>query len=399
MKTQSNSSFLARLPQIGGLGLAYFVVGKLSLSLAIPPGYATAVWPAAGLALAGILLFGRGVWPGILIGSFLTNIWTSFDATQPAAILRSIALPSGIAAGATLQAMAGAYLIQRLVGFPNRLDRIRNIFKMMVLGGPVSCVVGATIGVTSLLLSDVIPSNTYLLNWWNWWLGDTIGVLLLIPLAAVWSMKLRQARRRTRSFAALALGLAVVLTVVVFLNIRAGERNRAQLEFERRTDHLAQGLMTALGSYSDILYSIEGLFRASQRVDRGEFAKFVERSLFRYPGIQALEWIPRVPEGKRALYEANARRDGFPDFQLTELNPQGQLVSALPREEYFPVYYAEPYVGNENALGFDLASNPERLEAINRARNSGGPVASSRITLVQEVGRQFGMLIFLPIYA
>ena len=98
-------------------------------------------------------------------------------------------------------------------------------------------------------------------------------------------MNLRQAQRRTRFFAALALGLAIVLTVGVFLNMRAGERRRSQLVFERRTDHLAQSLMAALGSYSDILYAIEGLFRASQRVDRGEFAKFVERSIFRYPGI------------------------------------------------------------------------------------------------------------------
>ena len=173
MKTQSNSSFIARLSQIGGLGLAYFVVGKLALLLAIPPGYATAVWPAAGIALAGILLFGRGVWPGVLIGSFLVNIWTSFDATLPAVILSSLALPIGLAMGATLQAIAGAYLIQRLVGFPNQLYRIQNTFKMMVLGGPVSCLVGATIGVTSLLLADVIPSNAYLLNWWTWWLGDT----------------------------------------------------------------------------------------------------------------------------------------------------------------------------------------------------------------------------------
>jgi PAS domain S-box-containing protein len=400
VKTQSNSSFIARLSQIGGLGLAYFVVGKLALLLAIPPGYATAVWPAAGIALAGILLFGRGVWPGVLIGSFLVNIWTSFDATHQVAILSSLALPIGVAVGATLQAIAGAYLIQRLAGFPNQLYRIQNTFKMMVLGGPVSCLVGATIGATSLLLADVISSNAYLLNWWTWWLGDTIGVLLLIPLAAVWRMKLHQARRRTRVFAALALCLAVILTVMVFLNIRSGEWKRAQLVFERRTDHLAQALIAALDSYSDILYSMEGLFRASQHVDREEFTKFVARSLSRYSGIQALEWIPRVPGGKRVLYEANARRDGFPDFQLKEMNPQGQLKTALPREEYFPVYYLAPYAGNENALGFDLASNPERLEAMNRARNIGGLVASSRIKLVQEeVGRQFGLLIFLPIYA
>ena len=58
------------LVAIGGIALAYYVAGKLGLLLAIPPGYATAIWPASGIALGGTLLFGRRVWPGILIGSF-----------------------------------------------------------------------------------------------------------------------------------------------------------------------------------------------------------------------------------------------------------------------------------------------------------------------------------------
>ena len=68
------------------------------------------------------------------------------------------------------------------------------------------------------------------------------------------------------------------------------------------------------------------------------------------------------------------------------------------REEYFPVYYVEPYQGNEAALGFDLASNPVRLEALNKSRDSGQGVATARITLVQESEDQFGFLVFRPIY-
>jgi PAS domain S-box-containing protein len=390
---------LKRSAQISGLAVAYFVAGKLALVLAIPPGYATAVWPAAGIALGGILLFGQGVWPGILLGSFLVHIGTAFDASNSVTILMSALLPTAIAAGATLQAVAGAFLLQRLVGFPHRLDRIPDIFIMLALAGPVSCLLAATTGVTAMLLAGVIKWNQYFLNWWTWWLGDIIGVLLLIPLVSVWRMELVQARLRTRLSVALPICLAVLLTMILFLEVRAGERKRAQLLFERRTDHIAQTLMKTLSAYSDILYSIEGLFRSSQEVERSEFAKFVERSLLRHPGIQALEWIPRVPAKQRAVYEANARQDGYPDFQIKELNPLGQLVPAVPRAAYFPVYYLEPYAGNENALGFNLASNPARLEAMNRARDAGQPIASSRIKLVQETGRQFGILIFLPIYA
>src|SRR6186997_3220402 len=56
------------------LAAVYFIAAKLSLTLAIPPGYATAVWPPSGIALAALLLFGRGVWPGIWLGATLANL-------------------------------------------------------------------------------------------------------------------------------------------------------------------------------------------------------------------------------------------------------------------------------------------------------------------------------------
>ena len=399
MKTPSHNSWFARSAQIIGLATAYWVAGKLALPLAISPGYATAVWPAAGIALAGILLFGRGLWPGILIGSFWVNAEAALNVANLTTIFISSLLPIGIGVGATLQALAGAHLIQRYVGFSHPLDNLKSIFKMLILGGPLSCLIAAIVGVTSLRLAGVIQWNGYFLNGWTWWLGDTIGVLLLLPLVLVWSMELRQSKLRTWLTVALPMCFAGLLTVVLFFNVRDGELKRAQLVFERRTHHLTQALVKTLSSYSDVLYSIEGLFRASQEVERSEFAKFVERPLARHPGIQALEWIPRVSANQRAAYEARARQDGFSDFQIKEMDPRGQLMSALPRAEYFPVYYLEPIKGNEKALGFDLASNPARRTAMNRARDAGKAIASSRIRLVQETGHQFGILIFLPIYA
>src|SRR5881398_782763 len=82
----------------------YFVTGKLALLLAIPPGYAAAVWPAAGLALGCLLLFGDHAWPGVIVGSFLVNFWTSLDTATVGGILKSVAVPLFIGGGAALQA-------------------------------------------------------------------------------------------------------------------------------------------------------------------------------------------------------------------------------------------------------------------------------------------------------
>ena len=59
--------------KLAAMAAAYYVVGRLGLLLAIPPGYATAVWPASGIALAGALLYGYRIWPGILLASFLVR--------------------------------------------------------------------------------------------------------------------------------------------------------------------------------------------------------------------------------------------------------------------------------------------------------------------------------------
>ena len=74
------------------------------------------------------------------------------------------------------------------------------------------------------------------------------------------------------------------------------------------------------------------------------------------------------------------------------------MVKSPRRSEYYPVYFVEPYKGNEIALGFDLASDATRKESLERARDTGQLVATRRIKLVQETSGQFGFLVFASIY-
>ncbi|NQT15840.1 MAG: CHASE domain-containing protein, partial [Planctomycetes bacterium] len=108
--------------------------------------------------------------------------------------------------------------------------------------------------------------------------------------------------------------------------------------------------------------------------------------------------VARVPDAERTKYEAAARRDGFEDFQITEEDARGRMVRASRRDEYFPVSFVEPYHGNEAAVGLDLASEPARREALDRARDTGEVAASARVRLVQDTGGPFGLLVVLPIY-
>lgn len=398
MRSKALDLKFAWVVRIFGTAAAYFGVGKLSLLLAIPPGYPSPVWPAAGIALGSILLLGYRAWPGIFLGSFLINVFTSFDTTNTAAVVRSLALPTSIGAGAVLQGVVGAFLIERFVSFPISLDRPKEIFMAMVLGGPASCLINATLGSICLIMAGSIKGSDFVFNWRTWWIGDAIGVLLVIPVVCAWKAELKGTNRRTHLFVTLPITVALALTIALFIDIRKREWEGLWLRFERRVNALSQSFKSRIDSNLEILYSIEGLFKASRKVERGEFHSFVQRTLSRHEGLQALEWIPRVLDDRRALYEEEARQEGYHAFQVIEHNSQGQLVAASRRPEYFPVYFIEPFKGNEKALGFDLASNPKRLEALEKARDQGRPTATSRIKLVQKTDSEFGVLVFLPIY-
>ena len=384
------------LAKPAAVAAAYYVVGRLGLLLALPPGYATAVWPASGIALAGTLLFGYRVWPGILLASFLINVETSLDTTSTASILNTTALAASIGIGASLQAILGAFLIRHFTQYPTALVEARDIIKFVLLGGPASCLVNATWGVTSLLLGGVIQSVDYVFHWWTWWVGDAIGVMTFTPLILIWAA--RPAVFSHGRQVSLALCLTFALVVIFFIYTNAWEQDRIKLEFKRRTDQLAQQLQKNFDNYIDVLHSVENLYASSVPINRRQFKTFVSRWFSLHPGIRAVSWSPRILDSERANYEQAAREDGLGNFQLTEQSPEGQLVRAARRAEYIPVYYVESVSGSRRALGFDAASDPTRREALNRARDTGKPTATDPLRLLQDSERQGGFVVFLPVY-
>ena len=120
-----------------------------------------------------------------------------------------------------------------------------------------------------------------------------------------------------------------------------------------------------------MLGALTAFYASSQKVSRDEFGIFARAQLAKNASIQALEWIPVVTAKDRAAAVAAARRDGFADFRITERDSDRKLMNAKHRTVHLPVYFVEPFKGNEVALGFDLASNDSRREAASRSRDLG----------------------------
>jgi len=302
----------------------YFVTGKLALFLAIPPGYATAVWPAAGLALGCLLLFGNNAWPGVIIGSFLVNFWTSLDTATFNAIIRSVAVPAFIGGGAALQALTGAFLVRRFVGLPTALATEKEVFRFS-LAASASCLITPTIAVMTLWLARLVSSADFLTNWVTWYVGDSIGTLIFAPLVLIWTFRTADWRRKLSITVPMAFTLTVV--VALFFQTNRWEQGRIKMEFEQRIGNLTQKLQSDFDGYLDVLRSIQNFFASSPSVSQGSFHSFVARDISDHPGIQWLSWDARVPQSKVSAFVEAAHRDGLATFQLNERDAQQKTNS------------------------------------------------------------------------
>jgi two-component system cell cycle sensor histidine kinase/response regulator CckA len=210
------------------------------------------------------------------------------------------------------------------------------------------------------------------------------------------ALRFRKVRLGLSEVVVIFLGL--ILSLTAFLIAWDLEEKNLAVKFKMDAYDIVSSLRRNLKGSLYELESIASLYAVSPGVRRQDFREFVKPYLSRNLGIQALEWIPRLPASKRAAYEQSARQEGFPDFQITEKDSQGHLVRAGARPEYFPVYFVEPSQGNEVALGYDLASDPTRLKTLTLARDLGEARATAPIRLVQETASQQGFLIYWPLY-
>ncbi|MBM4037516.1 MAG: response regulator [Planctomycetes bacterium] len=205
-------------------------------------------------------------------------------------------------------------------------------------------------------------------------------------------------RRRVAPVVAIAAaGLA--LSASSFLAAWQWESAKARAYFERLAAERVGELREMLGVERFALVAVRALYDGSERVERDEFHSFAVSCLPDLHGVRAIGWVPRLPAAERAECERAAREEGVAGYEIREMDGKGGLVRAPARAEYYPVLFVEPLAGNERAVGFDMASDPKRWEAMQRARDLGAAVATGRVAPVRGAADEDNeRLLFLPVY-
>jgi PAS domain S-box-containing protein len=195
------------LAQITLIFIAYYFVGKLGQVLPLLHSSPIApVLPASGIALAALLLFGYKVWPGVAAGAFFLALL--LPISPKAAAVHAI--------GATAAALTGSFLLRRVANFNPSMSRLRDVLGLIAFGAFGSSVVSASIGTSVLYTAGVRGWSGFGRAWVIYWLGDSIGVLLLTPLVlSLLNLRRSPVRPRIPELVTLLLFLAASCFIVI----------------------------------------------------------------------------------------------------------------------------------------------------------------------------------------
>ena len=192
------------------IAAAYVAAGYASLSAATEHRAVSSLWLPAGISLFALLRLGPRYWPGVVVAAYILN------ASNGLPVVASVFM----AGGETLEALLGAWLVRRAWGINRGPGSLRQVGQLVGLAGLASTMLGATIGVATLVASGATTIATAGALWLVWWTGDAVGVVVVAPLLLAWvrSAEAPLRGRWLRVEAAVTFGVLAAGTYVLFAN-------------------------------------------------------------------------------------------------------------------------------------------------------------------------------------
>lgn len=157
------------------LAVIYHLAVRVGLKMAYVQANTSPVWPPTGIGLAALLIFGIRYWPGISLGVLIGSILTGAP----------LSLALGMMIGNTLEALTAVYLLRKLIGFQNKIERIRDVVGLVTVAFGCT-IIGASVGTLTLMLTGNGTWQFFWAIWFTWWIGDLLGALVVAPVLLTW---------------------------------------------------------------------------------------------------------------------------------------------------------------------------------------------------------------------
>jgi signal transduction histidine kinase/integral membrane sensor domain MASE1 len=378
--------------------IVYVVLSAAGIVMAIPPGYASPIFPAAGFAVAIMLWSPRLALPTIVLGSFLLNYYLTRNLQAPILDSAMIALLLGLGAG--LQAHVAAKLVQKLVGGEWRhMESANSILLSLLVAGPLACLIAASNATLVLYAFKVISAEELAYSWWNWWVGDSLGVLVMLPICIALLCRHEYAWKNRIRLAFMPILLIILMVAMAFLGAARLEKEYFKKEVMEQGETFKFLLLQRFTAHQEVIASLRRLLEVTPEMTNDQFEYFTRITLMDNPDIHALSINAVVLADERADYEQRMRHLlDQPEFQILEKQVNGKWAPAAARSHHVVVQYISPSQPNTAVIGYDINSEPLRRSAISASMTSGKPTVTEPLYLLVDPADTPALLVLDPAF-
>ena len=353
--------------------------------------------PAAGWALAVVLWRGPRALVGLWLGAVALQGMQAFLLGWPV----WSALPGNmvIACGICVQAVLGRWLVWHWQGRAGlMLENAQEALRFLIMGGVIAGLVSASVSSVTLWAMGTIDSASLISNWLNRYQQDLLGIVVFAPLSGCFLVRTRMLWRERRHRIVVPALLMMLMVLLLLFSFARQTRYEQDHRLALVGGELTQRIANRLLIQEEVLKSLEHAVAASPDLTYSHFERFTQNILQDNPDIYALSFNDRVPQSERQSFERRiAGLVPSGNYQITERDAQQRLVRAAARSDHVPVRYIAPWKSNEQAVGFDIKSEPIRRNAIERALISDRMTATAPVHLLQSKKSEVGILELLPV--
>jgi CheY-like chemotaxis protein/integral membrane sensor domain MASE1/HPt (histidine-containing phosphotransfer) domain-containing protein len=352
--------------------LAYVAAARLAILLALPPGYASPIWPAAGLAMAATIVWGPSLTLAIFLGSIATNLRPDELMQNP---MDQILMQICLALGSSIQAYLGSLVYHVLDRRSPHSFSPQRLSLEVLLVGPIACMTAATIAVTALTAFQIIEVRMFMNNWISWWLGDSFGAGVLCPLLVRLHQNFqpRQIRMKVAPYLLAPAGLCLILVAALVIHLNNNDR-RNQKSLEHTVTDFHRQVQQDIARILQNVQSLAEYSRALEPLVVMERYQKTEKD-----GTQLL-WAPRVLMENRPDFEQYLGK-AQQHFTILEKASTGHLAPAASRQVYWPIISKTDQDLNLLPSGFDLGSLPGVADLMQKAWEDSASLSSHLLTL------------------
>lgn len=329
------------------IAFACYVTSYIALSKALPPGYSTPLWPAAGISIAAALLYGYAAAPGIWLGSWSLNIFHDEFWNNPAHLeLILFQMSCVVATCSTTQAYFARYLTKKFCGLPVQLDNLRYVLLFLFLILPISCLIASTLGSFTLIAFQKSPPEFVGITWLTWWIGDLVGAALFSIMTFCFLGEPRNLWRPRRLL--LGIPTAIIILSLIFLYHKtAGWQSDRMKEHVQQQSIQLELELALIKRNSDVKWAdfLETLPRGKivPTLEDPEFLRLMEK---RYPYIKSLALITGTGQ---TMFIWNKVPGPVDPFESVRKAPQ---MAIQPDDSYANHRYgSELFAINSRSLG------------------------------------------------